>query len=324
MIDLRHGDCLEVMATLPDASVDMILCDLPYGTTACKWDFVIPFEPLWAQYRRIAKRNAAIVLTASQPFTTALIMSNMKQFRYCWIYQKNNPTGFLDAQRRPLNDYEDVCVFYSDLSEQRGAAAEYATLREYFQSEMRASGLSHSQIRAVLGNFMASHYFTDGVQFCIPSEENYRKLQSTGFFRRPYGEIVSEYQALSKSILPVTYNPQGVAIRKTKKTKKATEVYGAFGSEYETTGTNYPRRVIQFNRPSKAIHPTQKPVALMEYMIRTYTNEGETVLDNCMGSGTTGVACVNTGRQFIGIERDDRYFAIAQDRIARAQMSAAA
>ena len=108
---LYLGDCLEVMAGLPDASVDMILCDLPYGTTACKWDTVIPFEPLWAQYRRVAKRNAAIVLTASQPFTTALIASNMREFRYCWIYQKNNPTGFLDARRRPMIDYEDVCVF---------------------------------------------------------------------------------------------------------------------------------------------------------------------------------------------------------------------
>ena len=229
--DLYHGDCLEVMAGLPDNSVDMILCDLPYGTTACKWDTVIPFEPLWAQYRRIAKRNAAIVLTASQPFTTALIASNMREFRYCWIYQKNNPTGFLDAQRRPMNDYEDVAVF-------------------------------------------------------------------------------------SRSA--TTYNPQGVVPKKTKKTKKTTEVYGAFGFEYETTGTNYPRRVIQFQRPSNTVHPTQKPVALMEYLIRTYTHEGDVVLDNCMGSGTTGVACANTGRRFIGIERDDKYFAIASERIEAA------
>lgn len=220
------------MKAIPDGSVDMILCDLPYGTTACQWDSVIPFESLWAQYRRIAKRNAAIVLTASQPFTTALIASNYSDFRYCWIYQKNNPTGFLDAQRRPMNDYEDVCVF---------------------------------------------------------------------------------------SQTPTNYNPQGVVRKKTKKTKKTTEVYGAFGFEYETTGTNYPRRVLQFQRPSKTVHPTQKPVALMEYMIRTYTGEGETVLDNCMGSGTTGVACVNTGRNFIGIEKDAEYFEIAQRRIDEAR-----
>lgn len=224
-IELMQGDCLERMKEIPSGSVDMILCDLPYGTTACKWDTVIPFEPLWEQYRRIAKKDAAIVLTASQPFTTALIASNMRDFRYCWIYQKNNPTGFLDAQRRPMNDYEDVCVF---------------------------------------------------------------------------------------SRAATTYNPQGVI---PKKTKKTTEVYGAFGFEYETTGANYPRRVIQFQRPNKTLHPTQKPVALMEYLIRTYTQEGETVLDNCMGSGTTGVACVRTSRNFIGIERDEGYFKIAQDRI---------
>lgn len=232
MIDLHHGDCLELMAAIPDGSVDMILCDLPYGTTACKWYTVIPFEPLWAHYRRIAKRNAAIVLTASKPFTTTLIGSNMRDFRYCWIYQKNNPTGFLDARRRPMNDYEDVCVFSQEATQ---------------------------------------------------------------------------------------YYPQGVVTKQTKQTKQTTEVYGKFGFEYMTTGTNYPRRVIQFQRPSKTQHPTQKPVALMEYLIRTYTREGETVLDNCMGSGTTGVACANTGRKFIGIEQDAKYFAIAQERIAQAQ-----
>ncbi len=225
-IQLHHGDCLDLMASIPDASVDMILCDLPYGTTACKWDTVIPFEPLWTQYRRVAKRNAAIVLTASQPFTTSLIASNMREFRYCWVWEKQQPTGFLDARRKPLKAHEDVCVFYAEA--------------------------------------------------------------------------------------PV-YNPQGlipVVVKNSRKNKAGNGVYGAVESgDYTQTEGNFPRSVLRIPRVTHGqVHPTQKPVALMEYLIRTYTKEGETVMDNCMGSGTTGVACDNTGRNFIGIERDDKYF----------------
>ena len=231
-IKLMQGDCLEKMKDIPDGSVDMVLCDLPYGTTACKWDSVIPFEPLWEQYRRIAKKNAAIVLTASQPFTTALIASNLKEFRYCWVWEKQQPTGFLDARRKPMKAHEDVCVFYAATA---------------------------------------------------------------------------------------TYNPQGleeIAPRTVKRTNTG-GVYGkAAGTASVQRFTNYPRSVLKIDRVTHGqVHPTQKPVALMEYLIRTYTNEGETVLDNCMGSGTTGVACVNTNRNFIGIELDKGYFDIATKRI---------
>ena len=234
---LYLGDCLEVMAVLPDASVDMILCDLPYGTTACKWDAVIPFEPLWAEYRRVAKRNAAIVLTASQPFTTALIASNLADFRYCWVWEKQQPTGFLDARRKPMKAHEDVCVFYAATA---------------------------------------------------------------------------------------TYNPQGlitVQVKNSRKNKSGSGVYGAVGADdYVQKEGNFPRSVLKIDRVTHGqVHPTQKPVALMEYLIRTYTNEGETVLDNCMGSGTTGVACLNTGRPFIGIEREPKYFDIACRRIEDSQ-----
>jgi len=244
--DLYHGDCIEVMAGLPDASVDMILCDLPYGTTACKWDTVIPFEPLWAQYRRVAKRNAAIVLTASQPFTTALIASNLSAFKYEWIYEKTNPKGFLSAKRRPLTAHENVCVF------------SYGT--------------------------------------------------------PPY--------APQKWAIPEHLRTK----RKHATSKTSGECYGSRElKRWEDDGSRFPTSVIGFsNRVGRCenVHPTQKPVALMEYLIRTYTQEGETVLDNCMGSGTTGVACANTGRSFIGIERDDKYFAIASERIAAAQKAA--
>ena len=234
---LNHGDCLEVMAQLPDASVDMILCDLPYGTTACKWDTVIPFEPLWAQYRRIAKRNAAIVLTAAQPFTSALIASNFDWFKYCWIWEKSRVTGVLNAKHQPLRNYEDVVVF--------------------------ASG--------------KTAYHPQGVTACD------KLLTDTG----------------------------------------RSENYGAKRHEpYRQTQTGYPRQVLKIASEGGTVHPTQKPVALMEYLIRTYTQEGETVLDNCMGSGTTGVACINTGRKFIGIEREPKYFDIARTRIDAASLDA--
>ena len=230
MINLLHGDCIELMQSIPDGSVDMILCDLPYGTTACKWDTVIPFEPLWAQYRRVAKRNAAIVLTASQPFTTALIASNIREFRYTWVWEKEQGVNFMLAKKQPLKVHEDVCVFYRDLP---------AYSPQMTSGKPYVSGKGNS------------------------------------------GEVTGRREKVQ------TIND----------------------------GTRYPRSIQQFGRQT-GIHPTQKPVALMEYLIRTYTREGETVMDNCMGSGTTGVACVNTGRNFIGIERDDKYFAIASERIA--------
>lgn len=244
--DLYHGDCLEVMAGLPDASVDMILCDLPYGTTACKWDTVIPFEPLWAQYRRIAKRNAAIVLTASQPFTTALIASNMRDFRYCWVWDKvNRYTGALLANRMPMKRHEDIAVFYR-----------------------------------------------------APPPYNKQYREGKPYTRNRAGHTTGMGEFTTKGI------------------KRLDTV---------NDGRHNPCTVLQIKADEgRSLHPTQKPVALMEYLIRTYTHEGEVVLDNCMGSGTTGVACANTGRRFIGIERDDKYFAIASERIAEAHRKEAA
>ena len=229
------GDCLERMKEIPDQSVDMVLCDLPYGTTACKWDSVIPFEPLWEQYHRIAKPKSPIVLTASQPFTTALISSNMRKFRYSWVWEKTRPTGFQNANRMPMRSHEDVLVFFS----QRGI---------YNPQGLQPHGKSN-------------------------------KRGSPGENWQRNDDVVNHYVQ-------------------------------------EKTG--YPRTVIRF--PSEGgFHPSQKPIALMEYLIRTYTNEGETVLDNCMGSGTTGVACKQSGRDFIGIEMDPGYFSIAKARIEGAK-----
>jgi len=233
------GDCLKVMKTIKDKSIDMILCDLPYGTTACKWDVVIPFEPLWEQYKRVIKDNAAIVLMASQPFTSMLVMSNLEMFKYCWVWEKNRATLFQHANKMPMKKHEDIVVFYHRLP-------------------------------------AYNPQFTIGK----PYVDN----------KRPRGM------------------PSGlVAGNKTAKTKKP----------IKNSGRRYPVSVIRgFYESTGNAHPTQKPVVLFEYLIKTYTNEGDLVLDNCAGSGTTGVACKNLGRQFILIEKDPDYYRIACNRIA--------
>lgn len=248
--ELMIGDCLEQMKEIPDGYVDMVMCDLPYGTTACKWDSVIPFEPLWAEYRRVTKKNAAIVLTASQPFTSALVMSNLPMFKYTWTWVKSRPGGFVSAKLKPMKATEDVVVF------SEGATAN--------------------------GSARNMPYFP---QDLVPNSKvwkrpaRYKGSDGTGYMR--------ESHALERT------------------------------AEF----TGYPRDVLEIANPNKEVfHPTQKPVALMEYLIKTYTNPGEIVLDNTMGSGTTGVACMNIGRRFIGIERDPEYFAICEDRINKAFM----
>lgn len=232
---LMHGDCLELMATIPDGSVDMVLCDLPYGTTRNKWDSVIPFEPLWEQYWRVLKKNGAVVLTGAQPFTSALVMSQPKAFKYQWVWEKSQAVGHLNAWNQPMRKHEDICVFY--------------------------------------------------------------RKQPT------YNPQITDKPAENQ-------RPQ------TKRTKP-TDNYGVHGLDVFrcSPDKSMPASVLKIPNAQKTIHPTQKPVALMEYLIRTYTNEGETVLDNCMGSGTTGVACINTCRNFIGMERDEKYFAIAKERL---------
>ncbi len=235
MIDLRQGDCLELMKDIPDKSIDMILCDLPYGTTQNKWDSVIPLEPLWEQYKRIIKDNGVIVLTSQGIFTAKLILSNEKWFKYKWVWEKSKATNFLNAKKQPLRKHEDICVFYNK--------------QPKYNPQM-----------------------TEGE----PYDKGIRKNQLTG----SYGE----------------FNPVHV----------------------KSEGKRYPTDVVYFKTAEsegKVYHSTQKPVELLEYLIKTYTIEGELVLDNCMGSGSTGVACINTNRNFIGIELDENYFNIAKERI---------
>ena len=313
LIELWQGDCLELMKNIPDGSVDLVLTDPPYGTTACKWDSVIPFEPMWEQLKRIVKRGGAIVLFGSEPFSSLLRASNIDWYKYDWIWEKEQSSSGLQAKIAPMKKHENISVFFQAPTDDTTNA--YQSLKDYFQSEKKRSGLNSKQIKELLGNYMASHYFTNGSQFCIPSEENYKKLQSTGFFQVPFGEIRKQYKEDCQN----TYNPQ-MAEGKPYKGHFApgAEVHGK-STHYvkDNDGTRYPTSILKFNR-ANGLHPTQKPVALLEYLIRTYTNEGETILDFTMGSGSTGVACVNTNRHFIGIELDDGYFSIAKKRIEEA------
>ena len=239
-IELYNGDCLELMKNIPDKSIDMILCDLPYGVTRCKWDAIIPFEPLWEQYNRIIKYNGAIVLTATQPFTSKIVLSNIKGFKHEWIWQKEQGVGFQIAKYRPLQEHESVLVFTAN-----GEKVNYYPIKE--------------------------------------------KIGKIKKIKRNGNNGNSETS-------PLKYSDNRVSIYTEK----------------------YPTSIKKFKR-DKGLHPTQKPVALLEYLIKTYTKENEIVLDNCMGSGSTGVACVNTNRNFIGMELDNNYFNIAKERIYKAK-----
>ena len=241
-IDLRKGECLEVMKSIPDASVDAIITDPPYGTTACKWDSVIPFEPMWEQLNRIIKPNGAIVLFGSEPFSSALRMSDIKNYRYDLIWNKIRAAGFLNANRMPLKQHENISIFYKKLP-------------------------------------------------------TYNPQKYIG---KPYDKTKYNGKEAKKNVL-------GSHIIKTTK----------------NNGERFPKSILTFSQNwsrQQQVHPTQKPIALMEYLIKTYTNENETVLDFTMGSGSTGVACVNTKRNFIGIEQDNKYFEIAKKRIGQAQL----
>ena len=234
-----QGDCLELMKDIPNKSIDMVLCDLPYGTTACKWDCIIDLSLLWEQYNRVIKDNGAIVLTASQPFTTKLISSNYKMFRYEWIWSKNMGGNFLMAEKQPMKQHENVLVFsinninYYPIKEERLESG----LKRVNSSPVKGGGASEMSV---------------------------------------YGE-------------------------RNRTIKKYDD-------------KRYPQTVQKFN-VERGLHPTQKPVALFEYLIKTYTNEGETVLDNCAGSGTTGIACINTDRKYILIEKDPTYYELIKNRI---------
>jgi len=321
---IYNEDCLEGMKRIPDGSVDMILCDLPYGTTQNKWDSVIPLEPLWEQYERVIKDNGVIALTAQTPFDKVLGASNLKRLKYEWIWEKEAGTGFLNAKKMPLKKHENILIFYDDVATAKGKSAEFQKLRDYFLDEKQRSGMTTKDITKVLGNAMGSHYFTKGVQWTLPTKANYEKLQSTGHFNEPYEKLQESYRMISERVGGIRYNPQMVwgktYTSKYSSKNLGSENYGDSeleGEVVKTYGHRFPTSILKINRDRDKLHPTQKPVVLFEYLIKTYTNEGETVLDNCMGSGTTAIAAINTNRNYIGFELDETYYNMAIERIEK-------
>ena len=234
-MQLFNDDCLKILPTIPDKSIDLILTDPPYGTTACKWDSVIPFEPMWNQLIRVIKDNGCIALFGSEPFSSNLRMSNIKQFKYDWVWQKEQGTGFGNAKKQPLRNLEIISIFYKN---------------QCLYNPQKSKGKPY-KTKSKSGNHKGSVYEDGGLNSIITVNE----------------------------------------------------------------GNRFPLQLLKFNRDKNKIHPTQKPVALLEYLIKTYTNENDTVLDFTMGSGSTGVACKNLNRNFIGIEKDEKYFDIAKQRI---------
>ena len=248
--ELYCGDCLAVMPSIPDSSIDLVLCDLPYGTSVVhKWNKALPLEKLWKEYERIIKPNGVICLFGTQPFTSQLICSNIKLFRYLWLWKKETPTGFLNANYKPLNAIEEIAVF----------------------SKAKVGSLSKNPIP----------YHPPTLKVIEKTKTN-----KTGNTWRSAMGYKSEHNQLNS------------------------------GTEYVQKFTNYPTTILEYAREKEQIHPTQKPTDLLEFLIKTYTNENDVVLDNCMGSGSTGVACINTNRRFIGIEKERYYYDLARSRIA--------
>jgi len=235
---LYEGDCLEIMPSFPDAIFDMILCDLPYGTTQCKWDTIIPFDQLWLQYERLIKPNGVIALTAAQPFTSALVMSNIKLFKYEWIWKKNHPKGHLNAKKMPMSAHENILIFYKSPP---------------IYNPQKTFG-------------------------------HKRKVAATSYVKEADGNSV-----------------YGKEVRNTS---------------YDST-ERYPLSVQEFSNAdmSNKLHPTEKPVELFSYLIKTYTNEGGVILDNCVGSGTTAISCIRTNRNYVVIEKEQKYCDIIKRRI---------
>ena len=251
MYELYLCDCLDKLKELEDSSIDLILCDLPYGTSASNWDKKLPMDKLWLEYKRLIKPNRAIVLFSQQPFTSLLISSNLEWWKYNWVWEKDNATNFMNSHYQPMKVTEDICVF--------GTGATSYSPKD---------------------NMIYIPQFSEG---------------------KPYTVISGQQKENS-------------AVVRGKQGRKS-----AGGYTTVNEGKRYPKNIIKFNRDKEKLHPTQKPIALLEYLIKTYSNEGELVLDNCMGSGSTGVACIRTKRDFIGIEKEEKYFKIAEERLKNEQ-----
>lgn len=315
--ELIHGECLEEMKKIKDHSINLILCDPPYGTTNCKWDKKINMDLLWKEYKRILKENGIILLFGSEPFSSELRMSNLDWYKYDIIWNKVVSGNALNSHNSPLKIHENISVFYNK-NNTYDKKSEINNIINYLREEKQKSGLTNKQVDEIIDvKAMSKHYFSR-YQFQLIKREYYKKLQDiTGNFNKDYDELLKEYKNITKQ----TYNIQGLKIYNKKEKSGLPRIVSDNRNtkEYIREYTNFPKSIITFSKEFSGFHPTQKPVLLLEYLIKTYSNENEIVLDNTMGSGSTGIACVNTNRRFIGIELDKKYFEIAKQRIQEAE-----
>jgi len=328
MIKLYKGDCLIESDKIESGSVDLILTDLPYGATACSWDEIIPFEPMWKMFYRLLRPNGFIVLTASQPFTTKLIASNIDNFSHQWIWQKEQGSNPLLANKMPMKNFEDVLVFSNEPTK-HDTKGEHPQ-REYFKKVLNFIGLKKKEIINKIGQ-CADHCFrVDSTQYGLCTNKTYNKLIEVYGIDKMQG--FTEWQVLNienkefRTELirkfdeknPRVYNPQMTEGKKYTSGSGFIEHLGFEKQGGTVSSQRYPTSIIEFATDKRNNqHPTQKPTALLEYLIKTYTNEGMIVFDATMGSGSTGVAAKNTNRDFIGIEMDDEYFNIAEKRVEK-------
>lgn len=283
MINLMNGDCMEMMKQIPKGSIDMVLCDLPYGVLDLEWDKRIDGKKLFAEYKRVCKQNANVLLFCQIEFAKYLMDSTYEsEFSHCLIWVKNNKTRAKSSKQLPLSQYEMIMCFRVNKYSNKYA---HQKLREYFMNELNKSGWSVSELEEAIPNRSAHHWFRYSSDYRIPTEKSYKRLQEiTGCFKKPYEAVKKEFMKEKNNLC--TYN-NGIL--------KSDCLHGCLNES--------------------RVHPTQKPVELLENLILAYSNEGDTILDNCMGSGSTGVACLNTNRNFIGIEINNEYFRIAKNRI---------
>lgn len=304
---LFHGDCLDIMPLMPDKSVQLILADLPYGTTACSWDIIIPFDKLWEQYKRIIKDKGVIVLFGSEPFSSLLRTSNLDWYKYDWIWEKNNAGNFQLVNYQPLKIHETISVFYNETPNMEFADIMIENMKRLNLKQIDVSKLELSRTGGMTGwvtNKM------NGSQ--LPTEQQWGKICNLFGIENRYNEILS-------TVKKITYNLELDETELILSNKGKAGTLGHLSSEskretYIQDKTGYPKSILKYSREN-GLHPTQKPLELVKFLVSTYSNENEIVLDNCMGSNTTGLACKELNRQYIGIEKEKKYYDVSVSRV---------
>ena len=306
---LLHGDCLELMKSIPDKSIDCIIADLPYGSTSCAWDVIIPFDKLWIEYKRIIREKGTIVLFGSEPFASNLRLSNLEWYKYDWVWQKNNAGNFQLVNYQPLKIHETISIFINNTPNMQFANIMKENMKRLNLKQKDLSRLQLSRNGKPTG--WVSNKL-NGTQ--LPTKEQWELLCE--LFK-----IENKYEEILNSIKYPIYNLELDDTFKILSNKNKGGTLNHMSSEnkrdtYVQNKTGYPKSILCFDREVGS-HTTQKPVPLLEFLVKTYTNEGNTILDNCMGSGSTGIACINTGRKFIGIELNEEYYEVARQRISQ-------